>query len=404
MKRILLAITLMAGALSLLWVGVVQAANVRTGQSPMVMSNETIDGTLYAAGGNITIDGTIEGDLICAGSVVQVNGTVQGDILCAAQNIVVKGTVEGDVRTIAQGTTLDGKVNGSVTLVGQNASLAATAQVGRDATLVAQYATADGKIGRDLSAMGSDFKVTGNVGRDLEVTGQFVSLGSNSVVNRNFTYTSQQDARLENGARVNGTTDHRFPERDENQIGDMAAAYAGSVVFGFAGLLIVGLALLLLLPRLMAATSQALQHTPLSTLGYGVIGFIVPPFIAMVLAITFIGVPLAFVMILAWLALLIVAMAFTAQGLGELLLKKLHWQGALQHITGLLLGLLVLFLLALIPVIGTFIAFVAILWGIGAFWYVVLKGMRGSGDVAVEPVTADKPKKTPAKAKGAKKK
>lgn len=389
MKRVLFIFTVLVGALSLLWVGIVQAANIRTGQSPMVMKNETIDGTLYTAGGNITIDGTVAGDLICAGSMVQVNGTVEGDVLCAAQTVTIKGTVDGDVRIIGQGVTVDGKVNGSASLVGQNAALGATANIGKDATLIGQYATAGGTVGRDLSAASSDFKVTGNVGRDLEVTGQVISLGSSGVVQRNFTYTSTSDARLENGARVGGTTEHRMPEEKENHMSDMAA-YAGSVVFGFAGLLIIGLALLLLFPRFMAVSSAAVQQAPLPTFGYGLIGFIVPPFAAMFLAVTFIGVPLAFVIILGWLALLIVSIALTAQAAGEFLLKKLHWQGALQHVSGLLLGLLVLFLLTLIPFVGTLIAFIAIIWGIGAFWYVALKIMRERPQQPGQPKPAAK--------------
>ena len=85
MKRIALLFIGLTAGLSVLWAGVVNAANVRSGDAPRVSAGEVIDGTLYVAGKDVRIEGTVKGDLMCAGQNVEVTGTVQGDVICAGQ-------------------------------------------------------------------------------------------------------------------------------------------------------------------------------------------------------------------------------------------------------------------------------------------------------------------------------
>jgi len=373
MKRLLLAGTGLTLALSLLWVGFVGAANVRSGQSPRIMSDEVINGTLYAGGGDLKMQGTVQGDLMCAGQTIEITGTVEGDVLCAGQNITISGTVLGDVRAVGQVVTLKGKVHGSASLLGQNVDIQSTANIGRDATVLSQQTNVGGTVGRDVEVLSGTFGTTAKIGRDLDVTGETITLDAGAAIGGMFMYVSQNDATVQ--GTVAGKTEHKYPESTQTDAAEWVspAAYVSSVVIGFSSFLLVGVVLLAGVPRLMRATSNAIKTAPLITLGAGFIGLIMPPFLAIMAFVTIIGIPLGITVFLGWIISLLTGLVFTAHTLGQLIVAKLRWQESWQQFASLVLGLFALFLVALIPYVGGLIMFIAVVWGVGSLWYVVVK-------------------------------
>lgn len=370
MKRLVLLFVGLTGALSLLWAGVLVAADVRTGNSPTVMSNETIDGTLYSAGNTVRVDGTVKGDLICGGQQVTVNGTVDGDVLCAAQSIKVSGHVTGNIRSVAQNITVTGKVDGSVSIGAMTANISADSVIGRDLTIAAQDVTMDGAIGRDAAVVGRSFSTNGKVTRDLNVQASTVTLSDKASVGNNFAYVSEPDASVATGAHITGKTTHNLPPKNNpTPAAITVSAWLSALTLGFASFLLLGIALLGASPRMMAATAHAITKSPLGTLGTGFLTLFVPPIVSIFLFITVIGIPLAFVIFLSWLVALITAIAVSSHALGKVIITKLKWQERWQNFAALVVGVFVIFLLALIPYVGGYIMFAALLWGLGGLVY-----------------------------------
>jgi hypothetical protein len=378
MKRILLAGVGFTLALSLLWVGFVNAANVRSGDSPRIMSDEVIDGTLYSTGGNIKMEGRVQGDLMCVGQNVEITGVVEGDVLCAGQNITVSGHVQGDVRIAGQNAKVTGKVDGSVTALGQSVDIEHTAAIARDVTAVGQGIAIGGSIGRDVEAIGTIFETKAKIGRDLDVTAPTITLQNTTEVSGMFMYVSEDDATIETNAKIAGKTEHKLPETQEEQA-ITPATYIATLVFTFSSFLMVGTALLVAAPRLVRAATTALKTSPFGTLGAGLVGIVVPPFLALVLLVSAVGVPLGIILLLGWFITLLTGVVFTGQALGQIIVAKLGWQGGMSQVAALVLGLFTLFLAALLPYLGGAIIFVAVVWGVGAVWYTVIKrrGMHG---------------------------
>lgn len=388
-RRIILLFLGLTGALSLLWAGVLVAANVRAGDSPTVMANETVDGTLYSGGNIVRIDGTVKGDLICGGQQVTITGTVVGDVLCAAQDLTISGHVEGSVRSAAQTATISGKIDGSTSLVAMTATLSSGATIGKDASIAAQDVTLDGVITRDLQAISRTFTANGSIGRDLDVRATTVNLGDKMIIARNFTYTSDANAAVAGGAHVNGSTYHLLPPVKTTPTVMPAAAYMASLVLGFGSFLVLGIALLGASPRLLVATSQAVTRSPLGTFGMGLVGLLVPPFVAVILFVTIIGIPLALVVLFSWIISMLAAVSVSGHVLGQIIIKKLHWHEAWQNFAALVLGLFIIFLLALVPYLGGYIILAALLWGLGGLWFAAI----GQRRVAKSPVTKVSDKK-----------
>lgn len=369
MKRTVIIFAGFAIALSVLWVGVVHAANVRGGDAPRVSRDETVNGTLYAAGKDLKIEGTVQGDVLCAGQSVDISGTVEGDVLCAAQAITVSGHVTGDVRLAGQITSVSGRVDGSATLVGQTADVTSAASVGRDVTITGQDSTVEGVIGRDLEAIiGNNFTLNSVVGRDLDVTSPSVTLNDKTAVAGTFMYVSAANANVAEGVKV-GRTEHKVPAKADDQplMGPMT--FVKAILFAMVGFLVVALALLLAAPRVLKAASRNLQASPLGTVGAGLVGLVGLPFIAALCFATLIGLPLALVIFFAWAASLLLGLPITAHWLGTAVSNRFTWSDGWRDMSALVIGLVILFLLTLIPFAGGFVMFASVIWGAGALWY-----------------------------------
>lgn len=364
MKKALLIFIGLAVATSLAWAGVALAANVRTGDAPRVTSNETIDGTLYAGGNIITIEGRIQGDLICGAQEVDISGIVEGDVLCAAQKITISGEVQGDVRSAAQQVRIEGAIAGSISIIGQQVDIAADALVGRDALVIAQQALINGVVGRDAEVMAETFYANGKFGRHLDANSAAVSLGDKAVIAGNFVYTSATDATVSATATITGTTEHKVPETPA----PAHRSYLSTMLINLASFIVLGMALLLASPRFMRTTTNAQSRSPLLTLGAGFAGLVLPPFVGGLFLLTIVGAPIAALLLLGWIASLICGLVVSALTLGQLLVKKFGWNAYVA----LLVGLIAIFAAGLIPYVGILVLLCATIWGVGAQWYVAV--------------------------------
>jgi cytoskeletal protein CcmA (bactofilin family) len=369
MKKIVSIFAVFTLALSFLWVGVAAAANVRSGQSPHIMSDEVIDGTLYSAGGDIKIEGTVQGDLLCVGQNVDITGTIEGDVLCAGQTVTVSGHVQGDIRVAGQVVNVKGKVDGSVSLVGQNVDIDSAASVARDVTIVGQQLGVAGTVGRDIEAVGTSFTASSKVGRDLDVTAQTVTLSNGTDIAGFFMYVSANNATVDSGAKIAGKTEHKLPPKDAGAQDVMPAMFLSSLIFSFSSFLLIGAALLFVAPRAVRAATNAIQTAPAATLGTGFIALFAPPFLAAVLLVSIIGVPLGAVILLAWIISLILGLLFSAQVIGRKIIVKLGWHDPFRNFASLVLGLFVLFIVSLIPLLGGIVMMLAVVWGMGGLYY-----------------------------------
>lgn len=73
-------------------------SNVQTSDRVVVAADHTHEGSLYATGEQIVVDGIVKGDLYCAGRELIVSGTVEGDVLCAVQSATINGSVGQAIR------------------------------------------------------------------------------------------------------------------------------------------------------------------------------------------------------------------------------------------------------------------------------------------------------------------
>lgn len=322
---------------------------VRAGDEIVVLPIETVSGDLYAAGGQVRIEGTVDGDLVTMSGQVDVSGEVTGDVVSAAGNVDILGQVGGDVRAGAGQVRISGSVGEDVFAGAGQLTVTSSGRIGEDLIFGTGQTTMDGRVEGDV----------------LGGTGRYTRRG---------TLGGSEDVTV---AR----------ERRELTVGDRLLA----ALRRFVSLFLVAALILWIAPRLIDGAAEKLRGRPLASFGIGVLGVV--GFVVLVLGLILVAVLLSIgfglvrlgdvvgltifgttvlLMVLAF-AVYVVA-AFAAQAAVGLALGRLTTgaSSGARRWTALVLGVAVVVLITSLPAVGGWLAFVIALFGLGAviveFW------------------------------------
>ena len=150
----------------------------------------------------------------------------------------------------------------------------------------------------------------------------------------------------------------RAAERPAERTGSFLAGQA--VRFGAA--FVTGLVLLWLVPPL-ARMSLDTAGEAVTSAGIGLVALVAVPVIALMTGITLIGLPIAVLAMLAWLAALYLAKIVVAHFIGKAVFDR---TGRPAHFAlALLVGLLLVFVAINIPLLGLLLNFVLTITGLG---------------------------------------
>jgi len=341
--------------------GIAQAQGVRTGDSVAVAISENIDGMLFIGGGNVNIAGNVDGDVFCAGQNVTISGNVDGDVFCAGQNINISGDVDGSVRLAAQSVTISGTVGNSATIAAQTLLLDKGAVIERDLTEASQTANIDGLVGRDFVAALSSLTIDGTVGRNIVGNIYNLDIGSTGIVKGNIDYTSSNTPIISDGGQIKGSVSITpFKEQTPNKYHSPASLIIMTTLYVLVSTLVLAFVISLVFPKLLKETTARAIKSPGRTALVGFISAIAAPMLIIGLFVSFIGVPLAILTLLAWIVILMLSMPFVGYMFGQIIFK-----GNNSLSLKMLVGVGILSLLCLVPFLGLFVIIAVHLFGVG---------------------------------------
>ncbi len=335
------------------------ATEFRTGQSITIGADEVIDDDLMVAGKSVLIAGKVTGDVLAAGQNIRVTGPVGGSVMAAGQDVIVTGDVEGSARLAGRSVTLGGIVKRNAQAAGQTVMVSDTADIKKDLHVGGNTVDFDGAVGRLFGLASQTAAIRGSVGGDLVFEGQALSLGPAAKVGGNLLYRSDAEPLIEPGATITGATT-KLPPRPGAKPKRGGFSPVGFVIFLLMSFTFgaVGLAVL---PRIFAASANAVGVRFWWNLVLGFILLIVTPMAVIVAMITVIGIPLGLVVLIAWIIWLVFSGVPVGTYIGGRLLRSAspYW--------ALLVGLLILLVLMAIPIIGGITKFVTILIGLAVY-------------------------------------
>jgi cytoskeletal protein CcmA (bactofilin family) len=371
-KGLILAIRLfgLVGALLLLLPMHAAAADVRAGNGDQTIgSGTTITDDLYIFGSNVNVQGTVDGTVVAAGGTVTITGHVTRDVMVAGGTVDINGPVDGSVRVAGGTVTINGAVTGDVVAAGGTVNVSSDASIGRDLVLGAGQVTVAGPVARNVMLGSGTVTIQDRVGGNVTGTVDRLTLASGAKVSGYLDYTSNHPAVIDSGATVAGTVSPHTPTSTTPQFGGPAPPALSVIGWlqGWIGISILGLLLVLLFPAFSTKMTEALQHRPGASIGFGAAILVITPIagiIAFIVGLLVGGWWLAVLLFPAYILALALGYVVSGMVIGRWTATRFGW--TLHPAWIVVGGLFVLTVVGSIPVLGWIISLFAALFGLGA--------------------------------------
>lgn len=339
-------------------------------KSITVSEDEIIDQNPYfAAGDTVHISGTILGDAYVAGGTVTIDGTIDGDLLVAGGTVRITGKVTNDLRAVAGQIIIDGIIGGNVTSGSGNIDISEDSSIGGYLLSGAGDIYLAGPIGASAYVGGGIVSILSDIPGDLYVSTENLRLGPDSSVGGNLTYWSDTDADIQKGATISGeitknkvdTKDLKILRNTERQVkqGLFGAKIAGTI-FGVLSALVIGFIFLKIYPRYSELVVKTITEKPWKSLGIGFASLFLFPIAFTFLLVTVIGIPLALILLAGYLVYIYTSKILFMLWVGAKISPKA------SSLMKLFLGVVLFYLVSLLPLFGGILTFFAILFGFGA--------------------------------------
>jgi len=333
-------------------------------------AGQTVNTDLFIAGQTMRIDGDVNGDVYSFGQTLTIDGHVTGDVIAWSQDTRINGRVDGNVRSWSQSIWIAGTVGKNLLLFTQRLEVDPKGSVGGSITAWAQEIELNGPVARDLLCFAASVDLNGPIGGNVNTKSHDVEVGPGAVLKGDLVYHGDRAPHIDPGAKVAGQVRAEYEERvsrykNPHTYFHMALRWAAAVVFG--------LVAMLLLPGFFGDVVRGANRAWASC----GIGLLVLPGVMLAVIVaccTLVGLAVGIATALLYLIAIYSAKIFVATWAGDKILGAGMSTGAL--LGRMALGLAIIDLLHLIPWVGGFVGFIALVWGLGAISLAIYRRMR----------------------------
>ena len=339
-----------------------------------VASDQVIDKDFYVAAADVVeIYGTVNGDVYAIAGQIIVGGTINGDLLAVAGTAILSGEGTEDARIIAGQITIDGKVGKNLTAAGGNIEITNGSVLSKGVLLAGGNISLMAPAAGDVSIAAGNAIVSSQVGGDLVTYTGSLRVSPDSTVAGNLVYNKDADVSIDNKAVISGTIIKREPLeklKDVKAVSmqeiskSLAKAKRDMMLIGFLPILIVGLIIIKLFPKYVGDVNNQIQKGLLSSVLTGFAGLILTPIAALILFMTLVGIPIAGILLFAYVLLLYLARVYVAYWAGGFISKT--FKRNFGNATRFVLGLVLLYVIYMIPILGSLVIFAVLIIGMGS--------------------------------------
>ncbi len=306
---------------------------------------------LYLSGDEVTIDKVVDGNAFVAAKEVTVTGEIGGDLFVVADKVTIEGGyIYSGLFVCANEVTINGVVY-DVYAISNNFNL-----------------ESNGFIYRDLKVTGSNINLSGKIRRDAYISAKSLTLNeqSGSIIYGNLKYSTPAEITIPEGA-VSGDVKYNAntSNAEETSVASIILGYVSEAIQTLILTFVLTAILLWLAPKFVNRVGNMSVGKSFASLGIGVVTPVVLVIVALLLAISVIGLKLLLPATFIFVAFSLVASSITSIFFGKLFTKLLKTDSKVKFVLFTLLSNLVLWLLTKIPFIGGFIGFLVYAFGIG---------------------------------------
>ncbi|HQU07566.1 MAG: hypothetical protein B7X04_01295 [Parcubacteria group bacterium 21-54-25] len=322
-----------------------------------VTTTASSDQNVYLVSGSVTVATSTLGDLTAIGGSVTTSSFVGGDALLAGGSILLQGRVVGDARLVGGQVTVSAPVGGDLAVAA--ASIEDTAAHARRIFAVGGTVRLESGSRGAVTVYGNDVYLSGTFDGNVHISAlNTLTLAPHTVIHGTLRYEASEVALIPDSASVDGGVTYTGASFLPTSQEAAAFALAGIGIFFLVrilGALIIAGLLAGLFPVFTNRVAndvlkKSARHVLLLLLlGFGVL--VATPVLIILLALTFVGLGIAFILGAAYALLIILAIAYagiiSGAALSRALMKRPYttWRDAI-------FGMLVLMLVGIIPFVG----------------------------------------------------
>lgn len=321
--------------------------------SAKVISNEN---------GNVTVSKSevINDDLFVGAKSVNIDGVVNGDVFVGAESVNITGTINGNLHVGARSVDINGSVKGNVYMGAMNANVGKLTSIGGTIFVGAGTFSIDSQIKRNVYAGAGNLNV-----------------GENARIGKDFYYAAGNEAgsvNISEKAKVIGNI-YKTEVDTTKANADMEAArkQAPTIINGFKitamivsllGTLVIAFLYHKLFRKNFTESAKLVKESFWKSLGVGFLVTIsfIPGII--ILLMTVVGIPLAGMAFLLLMLYFSLSKIVVALPLGTWVVQKLKIKNSVYTATSI--GILLVYIVKIIPVVGWLIGLVIFWVGLGA--------------------------------------
>ena len=333
------------------------AATVSCGPSSTPQRLTQLGDDKIVTGSSAYIRDSIVGDAIVAGGDVDFLGATGGDYLGAGGKQNISGTIHGSLRAAGGSVETRATVDRNATLAGGKIIVDSGAVIGQNAYITGGEVQVNGIVRGGLVVSAGSVTLNGVVGHDVMVTGGELRVGPSAQIAGALRYRVRANkVHIDSAARITGTVT-ALPIESE---------WGLRRWLWMLGVLIAGAAVVALFPSFTAGVAGLVPRRPVLAVAVGLVAAIVAPIVMIILAITFVGLPLALIASAIWLVLVFLGDVPVAVWVGRRLLGTRQASPRYGVVVAYLVGGVIFLIVGLIPVIGKLVVMCAAVVGLGA--------------------------------------
>lgn len=291
-----------------------------------------------------------EDSITAAGATIEVeNCSVGGSVFVAGNEVrVIDSEVKGNIVTAGNQMTINKDTTSkSVIAVGNQVEF---------------YGEADSLHFACTTAV-----IDGVVNGDAEITAESVTITDNAVIKGELKVYSSADPGT-GAASVGKYVFEKSEEQVEKSFASKVFDKVKSAVYWAIAMSIVGFLMCLLIPTKLEDAARMVKYKTGAMLGSGAVVFFIFPIAAIMLCVTYVGLPLAGISTLIYSIILMLSVAFAGASLGRIVFDKLN------PILASIVGIAILEVVKKIPFIGGLVFLAAAVYTLGFFIQTIWNG------------------------------
>lgn len=329
-------------------------AGIMLADENLETTSNGVSKTLYLADSSVTIDYPVEGNVFVMAQDLTISGNISGNVFALAQNLKIEttGSINSTLFVCAENVTIDGTVSDVF-------SISSNLTINKSARII-----------QDITAGGSTLKLGGTIGRNANFEFDEINTSDSAMILGDLSYSSRVAAISED--IVSGTTSFKIIEEVKIEPKDIIKSKLNDLYTLLVISLVIVLIVVYAMPKFADKEQKIVENKLAATFGYGALALILIPFACLLLFFTIIGILPAVALFLVYLFIIMqVATPLVAIAIAKIICKKINKNTKGFTLLFSMLLVLAIWVLELIPVLGSIVSLLTAILGLGIIVYAI---------------------------------